>query len=92
MLDDLVSEYNTTYHNTTRMTPLDASKEKNEVEVWEDSFRDEDIHDKTLKKSYKFKIGDTVRISRIKGIFEYGCLPNWSEQVYKLNRLIIHPL
>ena len=33
----------------------------------------------------KFELGDTVRISRIKGIFEHGFLPNWTEQIYKIH-------
>ena len=37
--------------------------------------------------SNKFKIKDTVRISRIKGIFEHGFLPNWSEQVYRVHAI-----
>ena len=87
MLDDLVSKYNNSYHNTIRMRPVDASKKENETEVWENLFRDDDSHDGTSKKSNKFKIGDTVRISRIKGIFEHGFLPNWSEQVYKIESI-----
>ena len=90
MLDDLVSKYNTSYHNTIRMRPVDASKKENGIKVWENLFRDDDshdIHDETSKKSKKFKVGDTVRISRMKGIFEHGFLPNWSEQVYKIDSI-----
>ena len=32
----------------------------------------------------KFNVGDKVKISRVKGLFEKGYLPNWSEQVYKV--------
>ena len=28
-----------------------------------------------------------MRISRIKGIFEHGFLPNWSEQIYKIHKI-----
>ena len=28
-----------------------------------------------------------MRISRIKGIFEHGFLPNWSEQIYKIHEI-----
>ena len=83
MLDDLVSKYNNSYHSTIRMRPIDASKLENESEVWENLFRD----DKQAKTSKKFKIGDTVRISRIKGIFEHGFLPNWTEQIYKIHEI-----
>ena len=83
MLDDLVSKYNNSYHEAIRMRPIDASKVENESEVWENLFRD----DEEAKKSNKFKIGDTVRISRIKGIFEHGFLPNWTEQIYKIHKI-----
>ena len=83
MLDELLSQYNHSYHNTIRMRPVDASKKENEFEVWENLFRDEEH----AKKSNKFKVGDSVRISRIKGIFEHGFLPNWSEQIYKIHKI-----
>ena len=83
MLDGLLIKYNKYYHRTIRMRPVDASKEENESEVWENLFRD----DEQANKSKKFKIGDTVRISRIKGIFEHGFLPNWTEQIYKIHKI-----
>ena len=83
MLDDLVLKYNKSYHNTIRMRPSEASKKDNESEVWENLFRD----DEHARKSNKFKIGDNVRISRIKGIFEHGFLPNGTEQVYKIESI-----
>ena len=35
----------------------------------------------------KFKVGDKVRISRIKGIFEKGFLPNWSEELFEVHKI-----
>ena len=35
----------------------------------------------------KFSVGDQVRISRIKGIFEKGYLPNWSEALYTVHEV-----
>ena len=39
-------------------------------------------HIKSSKKIYdknsKFKIGDSVRISKYKNVFAKGCTPNWS--------------
>ena len=62
MLDDLVSKYNTSYHNTIRMRPVDASKKENEIDVWENLFRDDDNHDSRYINngtSKKFKVGDS---------------------------------
>ena len=58
-------------------------KKKMNLMFWENIFKDDEQH----KKSSKFKIGETVRISRIKGIFEHGFLPNWSEQIYKIHKI-----
>ena len=38
-------------------------------------------------KSAKFKIGDKVRNSRTKAIFEKGYLPNWSEELYLVDKV-----
>ena len=63
--------------------PLTLHKYKKNSEVWENLFRD----DEQAKKSNKFKIGNTVRISRIKGIFEQGFPPNWTEQIYTIHKI-----
>jgi len=77
MIDKLVYEYNNTKHRTIKMTPTEASKKENEETVFENI----NIPLK-IKNIQKFKVGDTVRISRIKGLFEKGYLPNWSEEIY----------
>jgi len=79
MLDDLMKKYNNKLHSTTGMTPVKASLKENEVEVLQNTL------DKTrlnLKNKPKFKVGDKVRISRIKTIFEKGYLSNWSEELF----------
>ena len=38
------------------------------------------------KKYPKFKVGDTVRISKYKNIFAKGYSPNWSEEVFVINK------
>ena len=37
---------------------------------------------------YKFKMGDQVRISRSKKLFEKGYLPNWSEEIFTISKRI----
>ena len=79
MLDQLMNHYNNKYHNTIKMTPTEASKKKNEDEV----LNNQGYMDRIVKK-HKFRIGDKVRISRLKGLFEKGYLPNWSEEVFEI--------
>ena len=69
-LDDIVNEYNNTYHRTIKMKP---------VNVKDNTYIDSvDLHP---IKDLKFKVGDHVRISKYKNIFAKGYIPNWSEEV-----------
>ena len=38
------------------------------------------------KKDPKFKVGDHVRTSKYKNIFAKGYTPNWSEEVFAINK------
>jgi hypothetical protein len=35
----------------------------------------------------KFKINDIVRVSRYRGTFDKGYLPNWSEEYYRVTKI-----
>ena len=70
-LDDILNEYNNTYHRTIKTKPIDV-KDNTYID-----FRKE-VND----KDSKFKVGDYVRISEYKNIFAKGYMPNWSEGVF----------
>ena len=38
-------------------------------------------------KNSKFKFGDQVRISKYKNIFAKGYMPNWSEEIFMINKI-----
>ena len=41
----------------------------------------------------KLKVGHSVRISRVKGTFEKGYLPNWSTEIFKIiEKLYTNPV
>lgn len=75
MLDELIRAYNNTIHSTIKMTPFEASKRKNENRILYTRYK----KIKPIDDTPKFIAGDKIRISRIKGLFEKGYLPNWSE-------------
>ena len=63
--DRLVKGYNNTFHRSIKMTPIEASKPENSLLVWYNLYR------AYLAAKYgqpKFKVGETVRISKIKVI------------------------
>ena len=76
VLDDVVHKYNNTVHRTIKMKPIDVTS---------DSYAEynEDFN----KKDPKFKVGDHVRISKYKNIFAKGYTPNWSEEVFVINKI-----
>ena len=79
-----MKEYNNRVHSTIGMTPVKASQKKNEMKVLQNAL------DKTKSipiTKPKFKIDDKVRISRTKAIFEKGYLPNWSEELYIVDKV-----
>ena len=75
-LDDIVDEYNNTYHTTIIMKPIDV-KDNTYINV------DKEINN----KDPKFKVGDRVRISKYKNIFDKGYMPNWSEEVFVIKKV-----
>lgn len=83
-LDNMVQAYNARYHRSIKMAPKDVTKE-NEHKVRELLYP-QVLH----KKVFKFKVGDYVRISKNKGLFEKGYKDNWSEEIYTVSKVLSH--
>ena len=76
IIDKLVNEYNNKYHRTIKMTPVEASKKINENKI-------KQIYNfEKTNKIAKFEIGDHVRISLNKSIFEKSYETNWTEEIF----------
>ena len=75
-LDDIVGEYNNTYHRTIKMKPIDV-KDNTYVDSME-------LHSKkeVNDKDPRFKIGDHVRTFKYKNIFASKYAPNCLEEVF----------
>lgn len=78
--------YNNRIHSTIKMTPTEASNKENEDEVYQ-TFVDKDIKERLLQPP-NYDVGDIVRISRLKNIFEKGYDHNWSLNVYNIHRVL----
>ena len=84
IIDKLVDEYNETKHGSIRLTPVEASKKKNQGTVYFNLYGDIEA----LKQKPKFKIGDEVRISKYKRkVFDKGYTPNWTEEVFTVDKI-----
>ena len=75
-LDDIVKEYNNTYHTSIKMKPADV---KDNTYI--------DFKNESNDKNPKFKVGDHVRISEYKNIFAKGYMPNWSEEIFIIKKI-----
>lgn len=77
----LVSMYNNKYHRTIKMKPADVNS-LNEKQILKNCYNFLKIYHPS-----KFKIGDYVRISRYKHIFEKGYTPNFTTEIFKVKTI-----
>ena len=75
-LDDIVKKYNSTYHTSIKMKPVDV---KDNTYI--------DFKKEVNDKNPKFKVGDHVRISKYKNIFAKGYMPNWLEEIFIIKKI-----
>ena len=62
ILPKVLKQYNNTKHSSIKMTPIEASKKKNESTLYFNLHGDME----QLSSKPKFKVGDKVRISKYK--------------------------
>ena len=75
-LDDIVKEYNNTYHKTIKMKPINM---KDNTYI--------NFEKEVNNKDPKFKVIVYVRISKYKNIFAKGHMPNLSEEVFIFSKI-----
>ena len=78
-LDSLVNDnYNQSVHRCIQMKPADVTV-FNAQDVWRTLYAK-----RTSSKKYKFNVGDQVKISKYKKVFEKGYLPSWTEETFTI--------
>ena len=75
-MDDIINEYNNTYHRTIKMKPSEAKDN-----IYIDSFKEVNDQDP------KFKVDDHIRISNNKNICAKRYTENWSEEVFVIKEV-----
>lgn len=81
-LQSYVDSYNNRVHRTISMKPKDVTKE-HEKFLLENVYR---VDNKIVTKT-KFKLGDFVRVSKYKKIFEKSYTPNYSTEIFKIIKI-----
>lgn len=82
ILTELIKKYNNKIHRTIQMKPNQVNKAN------EDIVRERILQATTPKSEAKppkrFSLGDTVRISKSKSIFDKKYFPNWTNEVFTI--------
>ena len=76
VLDDVVNKYNNNKHSTIKMKPIDVKYNNKRVYTGEHN-----------EKDSRFKVGDRVRISKFKNIFAKEYAPNWSSEIFIVDKV-----
>lgn len=80
LLPSITETYNNTKHRTIGMKPKDV-KEDTQINAYN--------YLKIVPRKYKFRLGDIVRISKYKSIFEKGYTPSWSTELFRIVKVNI---
>lgn len=80
-LPNLLITYNNQKHRTIGMRPSDVTP-YNAKHLLSTVYN----HVKIIAPN-KFKLGDLVRVSKFKTIFEKGYTPNWTTEIFKINKV-----
>ena len=84
VLNDVVNKYNNTKHGTIKMKPIDV---KNNKKVYINEHNEKDMTKSSSSERSRIKVGDRVRISKFKNIFAKGYTPNWSKEIFIVNKI-----
>lgn len=83
VLQDAVHAYNHSVHRTIKRKPADVTADI--VGEMRDTMNE---RPEPRQSKDDIRVGDTVRISKVKSIFEKGYLPNWTEELFTVERVI----
>lgn len=84
IIQKLVDEYNNTRHRTIKMAPNDVCTD-NEQELLDTVYNYK--REIGLRNEIKFRVGDQVRLSKYKNVFEKGYLPNWTTEIFTVKKI-----
>ncbi len=96
LLPKITESYNKTFHRTIGMSPKEVTKDK-EVEIWMKMFefnpkteksgvKEKKPKIKTPSSSYKLQIGDAVKLSFSKFVFQREYSQRWSTEVFFISK------
>ena len=83
MLPEIIDKYNLTFHRAIKCTPTLVREPSNYQHVFEALYGEK----QSSVNRAKYKVGDRVRIVKKKNTFEKGFTPNWTEELFTINKV-----
>lgn len=83
VLQDIVHSYNHSVHSATRMKPAAVTLENAHIAVQNRKKKYPDPPSRTPK----YSVGQLLRISREKGVFEKGSAPGWTSEYFRVSKI-----
>jgi hypothetical protein len=83
VLPRLLQNYNSSYHRSIKMAPIQVNEANQEV-VWNTLYATSDTPTKPV-----FEEGDRVRLSQARQTFSKGYMPSWTEELFTVSRVNI---
>ena len=85
VLQNFVDSYNRTIHSSIKMRPIDVTLE-NAHKAYENLRKK---YKSILRKS-KYKVNQLIRISRKRGVFEKAYYAGWTEEIFRITKILKH--
>ena len=91
ILEDITHSYNSTYHGTIKMSPKEALETPDPV-LWKSQYENfggirkpakvKKMKKEVKKTTFKFEVGDVVRLSKLRGSFSKESDKQWTEDLF----------
>jgi hypothetical protein len=86
ILQDLLLSYNHSFHSSIKMCPTEVNND-NIMTVWQNLYgrKEKKVH---VTEYPLLQVGDHVRITRYKHVFQKGYETNWSDEIFVIDTII----
>lgn len=85
VVQDLVASYNNTFHSSIRMTPNEVCAET-AMQVFRNLY--DGFTCPTNRSPKKFKVGDNVRLSKLRGVFDKKYEQSYTDEIFTVKECI----
>jgi len=83
LLPDITKSLNTRINPTTQFRPIDVTPE-NADQVWHNIYS---AHVQAKRRPPEFKIGQSVRLTKLKNVFAKGYKSGWTDEIFQVYKI-----